>query len=61
MYSNYSFQFLEISSVFLSYHNGNTNISIAFSNTALGAVSPIGRFPPFEIIKLLLLGNNDSV
>jgi len=29
MYSNYSFQFLEISSVFLSYHNGNTNISIA--------------------------------
>jgi hypothetical protein len=29
MYSNYSFQFLEISSVFLIYHNGITNISIA--------------------------------
>jgi len=29
MYSNFNFQFLEILSVFLIYHNGITNISIA--------------------------------
>ena len=46
MYSNFNFQFLEKSSVFLSYHNGNINSSgypllYPFYKTALGAVSPI--------------------
>jgi len=43
MYSNYSFQFLEISSVFLSYHNGNTNISIARVGGGLPTIIKILR------------------